>query len=399
VAIKVGEARSAARLIDEAEALARLDHPHIIRVIEVIEDGGRPAIVMPLAAGGSLAELLAGDHALTPGELVAIAAPIAEALASAHARGLVHGDVKPTNVLLTADGQPLLSDFGAGAGEGTAPFVAPEVLAGGRATAASDVYSLGVLSSLAIDARGVGAAGLRAVIERACAVAPADRFATAAELARALRSAVPADAVRPPRPSRPAVPGRPAPLDLGTRRFGPGAALPTGSASGSPRRWAVALAAIAMAGCIGALVWWTSSTDGVSTLDCGASAASTIVGALGAPLPGDTDGDGCDDGGRWFVDDEATGGLVVVVRLPGRTGPVRYVAGRVGDVPLLGDWDCDGTDTLALYRPATGEVFRFDAWPTSGPLRRRPAIRAAAGGRPRVLRAGACDRLVIDPST
>ena len=75
-----------------------------------------------------------------------------------------------------------------------------------------------------------------------------------------------------------------------------------------------------------------------------------------------------------------------------------FGVGRAGDVPVLGDWNCDGTDTLALYRPSTGEVYRYDVWPSSGPLETRAETGHAVDAAPRVEREGRCDRLVIDAS-
>jgi serine/threonine protein kinase len=156
----------ATRLRDEAAVLADLDHPHIVRVFDVLDDGDDVAIVMPLARGGSLRDLLAERGRLTPGQVVAVLAPVAAALGSAHRRGVLHGDVKPANILFTSDGEPLLSDFGvarslAGAttpgptGEvaGTAAYLDPELLATGRPEPRNDIYGLGVVAYFALCGR------------------------------------------------------------------------------------------------------------------------------------------------------------------------------------------------------------------------------------------------------
>ena len=130
----------------EASLLSGLDTPYVVRLRAVVGS----VLVLDHAAGGSLAALLARRGALDPGEVVTIAAPLAQALAAAHARGLVHGDVTPANVLFTADGMPLLSDLGLArlAGErlatvdGTAEYVDPAVAAGGEPDAAADVWAL-----------------------------------------------------------------------------------------------------------------------------------------------------------------------------------------------------------------------------------------------------------------
>ncbi|MBW3576082.1 MAG: serine/threonine protein kinase, partial [Actinobacteria bacterium] len=218
--LRVGAAASEVdRLRREAEILAQLDHPHIVRVLEVVDDAG-PAVVMQFAPGGSLQDLLAERGRLTPGEMVAVAAPLADALASAHRRDVLHCDVKPANVLFTSDGEPLLSDFGVARRfasavtadqvvAGTAEYLAPELLDGGRPGVRSDVYSLGVVcyealvgsppytgeTPLAVvraadrgshvplgTVSGVPPA-LAEVVQRAMARDPSDRYPGAGELA------------------------------------------------------------------------------------------------------------------------------------------------------------------------------------------------------------------------
>ncbi len=130
----------------EATVLRSLDTPYVVRLREVVGD----TLVLDHAPGGSLAALLSRRGDLQPGEVVTVAAPLAAALAVAHAAGLVHGDVSPSNVLFTADGMPLLSDLGLArfAGErvdsvsGTAEYVDPVVAAGGAPGPASDVWAL-----------------------------------------------------------------------------------------------------------------------------------------------------------------------------------------------------------------------------------------------------------------
>jgi hypothetical protein len=149
--IRVGDdPRRAERLRQEARVLVSLDHPHIVRVLDVIDDGGEVAIVMPVAEGGTLADVLAARGALPVDEALRVVLPLADALASAHRGGIVHGDPAPANVLLTSDGAPLLADFGAavahpaaaGAPTGTAGYVDPQVIAGAPPTPASDVHAL-----------------------------------------------------------------------------------------------------------------------------------------------------------------------------------------------------------------------------------------------------------------
>ncbi|MFN2504869.1 MAG: serine/threonine-protein kinase [Acidimicrobiales bacterium] len=144
------------RLRREGEVLAGLDHPHTMKVLEIIDAADGVAIVMQHAAGGSLEDLLATCGPLAADQAVAILAPIADALASAHRRSVFHGDVKPANILFTSDGEPLLSDFGVATAPGlprssvehvraTPEYVDPEVVKGAPVGARSDVYSLGVV--------------------------------------------------------------------------------------------------------------------------------------------------------------------------------------------------------------------------------------------------------------
>ena len=150
----------AERFDREARALAAVDHPAVV-VIHDVEPGdpttGRePFFVMELCDGGSLAERMAAAGPLPPEEVVLLAARIAAGLAALHARGIVHRDVKPHNILLSATG-PKLADFGiarfdssleraltaTGSALATLGYAAPEILAGAAATSASDVYGLG----------------------------------------------------------------------------------------------------------------------------------------------------------------------------------------------------------------------------------------------------------------
>jgi eukaryotic-like serine/threonine-protein kinase len=204
------------RLRREAAVLAGVDHPHMVRLRSVHGDGDALVLVLDLAAGGSLARLLATRRRLAPGEVVTIAVPLAQALATVHAQGLVHGDVTPANVLFAADGRPLLSDLGVarllgiGSGEvsGTRGYLDPAVLAGGAPAPASDVHGLAATCLAALtgqppyDEQGNRLeppdgthVGLCAALEAALAPDPADR-PTADALAVAVFDAVAAEPVR-----------------------------------------------------------------------------------------------------------------------------------------------------------------------------------------------------------
>jgi serine/threonine-protein kinase len=168
VALKALQARTgegaSRRLLHEAQVAARLNHPGIAAVHDVIEEDGRPFIVMEYVEGRPL-NAVAAEGPLPVEKAIDIGIALAEAVAFAHSRGVVHRDIKPANVVLTPAGSVKLLDLGvarivertvsrAGPGDltstgmpfaGTLPYIAPEVLAGGSADAASDVYSLGVL--------------------------------------------------------------------------------------------------------------------------------------------------------------------------------------------------------------------------------------------------------------
>jgi eukaryotic-like serine/threonine-protein kinase len=151
-----GDGRAAERLRREARAAARLGHPGIARVLDLGEQDGRPYLVMELLQGESLAARLARAGPLGPAAAASVVATVADALEAAHRAGVVHRDVKPGNVFLTAAGAVKVLDFGiaSAAGEaaltgggllGTPAYLAPERVLGERATPAADIYALGVL--------------------------------------------------------------------------------------------------------------------------------------------------------------------------------------------------------------------------------------------------------------
>ena len=140
----VGAVRAARH---EAALLSALDHPHLIRLRELVPDGDSIVLVLELAAGGSLEQLLRRRTRLSPGEVVTALAPIAAALAYAHDEGVVHSDVSPANVLFRADGSPVLADLGVarlaggfGLPRSTFAYADPGVAAGGMPSAATDVF-------------------------------------------------------------------------------------------------------------------------------------------------------------------------------------------------------------------------------------------------------------------
>jgi eukaryotic-like serine/threonine-protein kinase len=141
----------------EARALAQLSHPHIVRVIDAGEDDGRPYIVLEYIEGETLKDRIRRLGRLPIPEAVAYAIEIARALGAAHARHIVHRDVKPQNVLIDEEGSAKVTDFGIartleedgltvdGRVLGTTDYVSPEQALGQYVTGQSDLYSLGVV--------------------------------------------------------------------------------------------------------------------------------------------------------------------------------------------------------------------------------------------------------------
>ncbi|MFD8615889.1 protein kinase [Streptomyces sp. DSS69] len=153
-----------ARVLREARALARLDHPNVVTVHHIVDPGedGYPWIVMELVAGSSLHDRLA-EGPMDPAEAAGLGRGILSALNAAHASGIQHRDVKPANVLLRTDGRPVLTDFGiaairestsltmTGALIGSPDYIAPERIRGTEGDPSSDLWSLGMMLYVAVE--------------------------------------------------------------------------------------------------------------------------------------------------------------------------------------------------------------------------------------------------------
>jgi len=225
------------RVLHEARAAAALSHPNIATIFDVLDTGAEPAIVMEYVPGESLARQIARGP-LPVGRALEIAVQISDALVEAHGHGVIHRDLKPANVQITPSGKAKILDFGiarsvgdeeaaaaaptaslsgdAGRIVGTPGYMAPEQLLGGTADRRTDVYALGVLlyemltgrrpfesNDLfkgALAALSGGAPSvidvaphvppyLSAIVERAMAKDPGDRFQTAGELSADLQRA------------------------------------------------------------------------------------------------------------------------------------------------------------------------------------------------------------------
>ncbi|MBS4016456.1 MAG: serine/threonine protein kinase [Candidatus Latescibacteria bacterium] len=144
----------------EAKALAKLTHPNIVSIADYGEHDGKPYLVMPHLPGGTLKQLLSGKQ-MHWQDAIRLLLPIARALHYAHQQSIIHRDVKPSNILITQSGDPMLTDFGiakilldtedtfdltgTGIGIGTPEYMSPEQFQGKNVDARTDIYALGVV--------------------------------------------------------------------------------------------------------------------------------------------------------------------------------------------------------------------------------------------------------------
>src|ERR671924_136920 len=219
----------------EARAVAQLNHPHVVTVIDAGEDDGAPYIVFEYVKGETLKERIRRHGRLPVAEAVAYAIEIGRALESAHAHRLVHRDVKPQNVLIDPQGRAKVTDFGIarsleahgltapGRVLGTTDYVSPEQALGHEVTEQSDIYSLGIVlyemltgeipfqadTQVAVAMKHVReplpdvqrrrpeiSAALAASVERATAKETRNRYATVGELVHDLEEVLAIEAAR-----------------------------------------------------------------------------------------------------------------------------------------------------------------------------------------------------------
>ncbi|GAB1514686.1 protein kinase domain-containing protein [Actinophytocola sp. KF-1] len=178
----------------EARIGAGLQHPNVIAVFDVVVEDGVRWLVMEYLPARSLADILRTDGPLTPAGAAHVGAQIAAALSAVHARGMVHRDITPANILVTEDGTAKLADLGiaiwsevtltgSAQSPGTPGFLAPEVARGGAATPAADLYALGVTLSAAVEGAGDSAA-LAGVLADLTAETPSRRLTADAAAGR-----------------------------------------------------------------------------------------------------------------------------------------------------------------------------------------------------------------------
>jgi tRNA A-37 threonylcarbamoyl transferase component Bud32 len=216
--VAVKEVRAAAdndsiyqRTLREAKAAARLNHPGVVTVFDVVEDDGSPWIVMELVQARSLDRLIAEDGPLRPSQAAQVGQQLLSALECAHAAGVLHRDVKPANVLVAAGNAVKLTDFGiatypgdpaltqVGMVFGTPGYTAPERVRGEAATPASDLWSLGATLYTAVEGRGpFDRPGGSAAIFAGVASEPAPRAPSAGPLGPVIDALLRADPARRP---------------------------------------------------------------------------------------------------------------------------------------------------------------------------------------------------------
>jgi len=173
------------RFRQEARALARLSHPNIVQVYDLLEHGGRMWIAMELIEGGNLSDFISDRRQVDSSEAVRLATAIAAAIEFAHEHGIIHRDLKAMNVLLTETGQVKVADFGTaklassslqtveGSIMGSPHCMSPEQVRGETVDERSDVYSLGIVLYQMLLGRPPFTGEVMAVLTQHLQVAPA----------------------------------------------------------------------------------------------------------------------------------------------------------------------------------------------------------------------------------
>jgi serine/threonine protein kinase len=257
------------RFLIEAKSAGRLNHPNTVRIFDVDREGKNHYLVMELVRGGSVWDRVKKDGPLPWAEATRIIADICRALTEAHASGLIHRDIKPANIMLASDGTPKLADFGlakaageagltaAGSVLGTPAFMSPEQCHCNPLDHRADLYSLGLTYYALLTGRPPFEGSTPqvmmshctkptpdpriarpdipescvAVLFRATAKEPADRFADAGEMLQWLEAAAAGEALPMPPPAGAAAPPAPAAEPFALPEP---AAEPTGSGAAFP---------------------------------------------------------------------------------------------------------------------------------------------------------------------
>ena len=410
------------RFLRESRLAASLDHPAVVPVYDSREVDGELIVAMRLVAGGDLRRLIDREGPLPPARAIALLGQVAEALDAAHAAGIVHRDVKPHNVLVEGD-RAFLSDFGlakaldeSGAQEsgasvvGTAQYMSPEQWRGGVVGPPADIYSLGCVLYEALtgvvpygrkeaDSEPEMPAGLDAVIERAVAKDPGERYPSAGALIAAAReregagmakTRVLSESAAGPR-EQPTVPIAAADGDAAGGWGGKALAVAAGlvvvvaavllvaslfSGDGIAVSKPVPIGQAPLRVAAGAdSIWVTSERDGTLTrLDPESGAV------IGRPVQLGVGVAGVAIGGRWlWVTNKRRGQLLRLDLKSGRRLETIDVGGAPGPIALGGGrvWvaDDDGAGITAVNADG-GRIYRRGLPPQAAPLR----LAVGAGG-------------------
>lgn len=364
------------RLEREAELLNRLDHPAIVGLLDVQDDGGELVLVMPHLAGGTLADRVERSGPLSEREVRRIGQVLLGALAAAHRAGVIHRDVKPGNVLFDEDGNPHLADFGIattrdmtsgltadGLVVGTPGYLAPEQARGEPATVASDVFSLGATLQYALTGEGPFGKGEPQVVLVRAAKANTTSLPRSVEptLRKQLR------AMLDPRPDR-----RPTAAELAA---GPDGTLVMPARTVRPSWMPLAVVAATLLAMIGTVAISRSTSsearaDAVPPVEVITTTTTCVAlpyQACGAPRPAPfTDGVGCIDDHADYDSDPRNGceaapdgladGSELVDRIEANLVPADDVDTFVTTVKENFQLLCDGQFRLSLTAPPASAV-------------------------------------------
>ncbi len=364
-------ARARHRIEREAEVLTRLDHPNIVELLDVVEDGDEVTLVMAYLTGGTLADRVSRHGPAPADEVERMADALGSALAEAHRAGIVHRDIKPGNVLFDAAGVPHLADFGVASSRddtagltavgtvvGTPGFMSPEQARGEEVGQAADVFALGATLLYAATGEGpYGRGSPELLMVRAAQgkLRPVPRDLPA-QLRRRLQPMLEPRPSR--RPSAAALVGGPAGTVVRRPLAGPGRRWPRWAAVGGLAVSALVAGVLVASRETGepSAASTTSSTAECEALPyqaCGASPAPGTDGRRCLPGFADYDTD-ADNGCEARADDHVDG-----ARVPEGAAPVRGTIVPRDDVDTfampVGDGYqllCDGRFRVTLTAPA-----------------------------------------------
>lgn len=382
------------RIRRESDLLAAARHPGVVELLRLDDHGEHISLVTALVEGRPLASI----RSLVPEELAGLGAALATTLADLHELGTVHGAVSADHVIVRHDGSPVLCGFGSGGRIG-------ELVPGRSSPLQPAIDVAGLAAVVRHFAVGPDGRALREVAR--CALEPeTDGASMARRLADRLSTAVPG--ARLPAPSTAEAtahrePPRPRNTRLG--RFG----------AKTARGIAMAVALIVVLG-----IWMAATgavPDSVSTpttsfpaigqaraksITTEPSPAATSIEADRRQGPVTTAPETCPDTVGVLTADVDDDGCEEALSFEGgvlAAGARRWQLGRPGDIVVAGDWSCRGLRTLALLRPATGEVFRFDGWASADRDVVGDPLAQVEGGRairPADIDGDGCHELVIE---